>query len=104
MPYVQSLLDDDRTYTEHERRWLKTVGRIDYQSNVDDYLQHWRDDWGGTTTYAQYPNPPIMVEYRHKQGANVLFYDGHVTWMDKRDIFTQDEQFNTKLWNILPGF
>ena len=49
-------------------------------------------------------NPPIMVEYRHKQGANVLFYDGHVTWMDKRDIFTQDEQFNTKLWNILPGF
>jgi hypothetical protein len=67
--YVQSLLDDDRTYTEHERRWLKTVERVDYQSKVDDYLQHWRDDWGGTTTYAQYPNPPIMVVYLLRRDA-----------------------------------
>jgi hypothetical protein len=67
--YVQSLLDDDRTYTEHERRWIKTYDRIDYQPRVDDYLEHWRDDWGGTATYAQYPNPPIMVVYLLRRDA-----------------------------------
>jgi hypothetical protein len=59
--YVQSLLDDDRTFTERERRWVKSYERIDYQSKVDDYLQHWREDWGGTSVYGQYPNPPILV-------------------------------------------
>jgi prepilin-type processing-associated H-X9-DG protein len=44
---------------------------------------------------------PIMVEYRHKQGANVLFYDGHVTWMAKQDVHTSDPMVNGRIWNIL---
>ncbi len=45
--------------------------------------------------------PPITVSYRHKQGANVLFYDGHVIWMPKQDVHTTDVAFNTRLWNIM---
>jgi prepilin-type processing-associated H-X9-DG protein/prepilin-type N-terminal cleavage/methylation domain-containing protein len=44
---------------------------------------------------------PIMVEYRHKQGANVLFYDGHVSWMAKQDIHGSDPMTNGRIWNIL---
>jgi prepilin-type N-terminal cleavage/methylation domain-containing protein/prepilin-type processing-associated H-X9-DG protein len=44
---------------------------------------------------------PIMVEYRHKQGANVLFYDGHVSWMAKQDVHGPDPMVNGKIWNIL---
>jgi prepilin-type processing-associated H-X9-DG protein len=41
------------------------------------------------------------VSYRHKQGANVLFYDGHVAWMPKQDIHGKDPAVNGKMWNIL---
>jgi prepilin-type processing-associated H-X9-DG protein/prepilin-type N-terminal cleavage/methylation domain-containing protein len=44
---------------------------------------------------------PITVSYRHKQGANVLFYDGHVTWMPKQDIHSDDPIQNAKIWNII---
>jgi prepilin-type N-terminal cleavage/methylation domain-containing protein/prepilin-type processing-associated H-X9-DG protein len=46
-------------------------------------------------------NPPITVSYRHKEGANVLFYDGHVSWMRKQDIHTDDPKINARMWNIL---
>jgi prepilin-type processing-associated H-X9-DG protein len=62
----------------------------------------WRKKWdiygdrepSGTTS-------PITVSYRHKQGANVLFYDGHVSWMPKQDIHGNDPAVNGKIWNIL---
>jgi prepilin-type processing-associated H-X9-DG protein/prepilin-type N-terminal cleavage/methylation domain-containing protein len=44
---------------------------------------------------------PIMVEYRHNQGANVLFYDGHVAWLRKQEVHTTDAGVNGKLWNIM---
>jgi prepilin-type processing-associated H-X9-DG protein/prepilin-type N-terminal cleavage/methylation domain-containing protein len=44
---------------------------------------------------------PITVSYRHKQGANVLFYDGHVTWMPKQDVHADDPIQNAKIWNII---
>ena len=59
--YVQSLLDTGKTYTEDEQAWLDRYRDISYESKVDDYLQHWREDWGGNSVYAQYPNPPIVV-------------------------------------------
>ena len=44
---------------------------------------------------------PITVSYRHKQGANVLFYEGHVTWMPKQDVHSDDPIQNAKIWNII---
>lgn len=60
----------------------------------------WRVKWD---VYRHYP-PDLgtrMVAYRHKEGANVLYYDGHVAWSDKRDIHTADPVVNAKHWNIL---
>ena len=63
-----------------------------------DWRVRW-DPWGEREPMGS--NPPITVSYRHKQGVNVLFYDGHVSWMHKKDVHTSDEKFNQKLWNIL---
>jgi prepilin-type processing-associated H-X9-DG protein/prepilin-type N-terminal cleavage/methylation domain-containing protein len=61
----------------------------------------WRKKWdlfgdrepGGTN--------PITVSYRHKQGANVLFYDGHVGWLPKNMIHGDDVTMNGRMWSIL---
>jgi hypothetical protein len=59
--YVQALLADDREYTEPERKWLKRLQRLDYESGVSEYLTHWRKDWGGTQLVAKYPAKPYQV-------------------------------------------
>jgi hypothetical protein len=59
--YVQTLVDAGQTYTPDERAWLERYRDIAYESAVDEYLQHWRQDWGGNSVYVQYPDPPIVV-------------------------------------------
>jgi prepilin-type N-terminal cleavage/methylation domain-containing protein/prepilin-type processing-associated H-X9-DG protein len=61
----------------------------------------WRTRWDVYGEREPNATNPITVNYRHKQGANVLFYDGHVQWMRKQEVHTNDVQFNKKLWNIL---
>ncbi len=66
-----------------------------------DTSADWRTRWD---LYRHRPpggGTPNMVAYRHKEGANVLFYDGHVAWMDKRDIFKGIPTEDARLWNIL---
>jgi prepilin-type processing-associated H-X9-DG protein/prepilin-type N-terminal cleavage/methylation domain-containing protein len=58
----------------------------------------WQWDLHGNVTPE---NNRIAVQYRHKQGANVLFYDGHVSWMDKHEVHTNDPMENRRIWNIL---
>jgi prepilin-type processing-associated H-X9-DG protein/prepilin-type N-terminal cleavage/methylation domain-containing protein len=52
------------------------------------------------------PTFPISVAYRHKQGANMLFFDGHVAYATKQDIFNPDPVngpgLNAKLWSLPP--
>ena len=59
--YVQSLLDDDREYTEPERRWVKSVDRLAFDQRIDDYTTHYRKDWGGTAVIADYPAKPYLL-------------------------------------------
>jgi len=59
--YVQSLLDDDREYTEPERRWVKSVERLEFDQRIDDYTTHYRKDWGGTAVVADYPAKPYLL-------------------------------------------
>ena len=33
--------------------------------------------------------------YRHSEGANVGFYDGHVKYMKKGDIFVRDDYYDS---------
>jgi prepilin-type N-terminal cleavage/methylation domain-containing protein/prepilin-type processing-associated H-X9-DG protein len=83
--------------------WFYITGAA--KSSYADWRDHW-DIYGESM-----PNgaiTPISVEYRHKQGANMLFYDGHVSWAAKQDIFLPStvapvgaNAYAAKLWNIL---
>ena len=61
----------------------------------------WRSKWNVYGEREPNASNPITVSYRHKRGANVLFYDGHVNWMRKQEIHGNDVDVNKKLWNIL---
>jgi prepilin-type processing-associated H-X9-DG protein/prepilin-type N-terminal cleavage/methylation domain-containing protein len=61
----------------------------------------WRARWNVYGEREPNATNPITVSYRHKQGANILFYDGHVTWMRKQEIHGDDVEVNNKLWSIL---
>jgi len=43
--------------------------------------------------------------WRHKGGANVCFFDGHVQWLAKTDIYSFDsagnKKFNLGLWDVM---
>ena len=47
--------------------------------------------------------------YRHSQGANVLFYDGHLKWLSKKEIYpkppglAEQEQALNAIWVPIPG-
>jgi prepilin-type processing-associated H-X9-DG protein len=72
------------------------------EGSAADTPADWRTRWD--TFGEREPNgnnPPITVSYRHKQGANILYYDGHVGWSKKQQIFTPDPVINAKLWSIL---
>jgi prepilin-type N-terminal cleavage/methylation domain-containing protein/prepilin-type processing-associated H-X9-DG protein len=50
-----------------------------------NYLVYW-DKIGDKMTAQEWDMPA----YRHREGADVLFYDGHVKWMAKQEIFKVD--------------
>lgn len=51
----------------------------------------------GSSGYVgeQYPNPNDQIAFRHREGSNIAFYDGHGEWRHRRKIdknyITQDE-------------
>jgi prepilin-type processing-associated H-X9-DG protein len=74
-----------------------------------DYKNIW--DVIGEITVWEYqhlpaPNGPIWtaVMYRHNEGANVAFYDGHVTWMRKQEVWNDKNYFgqpkNPGMWAV----
>jgi prepilin-type processing-associated H-X9-DG protein len=46
-----------------------------------------------------------MTAWRHKGGANVCFFDGHVDWLRKDSIYSYDASHNIvgndRLWKVL---
>lgn len=61
-----------------------------------DYTKGW--DKLGQARIEDYRNRalinPIMwsvVIYRHSQGANIVFYDGHVSYMKKQDVYIEKD-------------
>ena len=72
------------------------------EGSAADTPADWRTRWDVWGEREPVNNaPPIIVSYRHKQGANVLYYDGHVSWSRKQDIHTPDPAINAKLWAIM---
>jgi prepilin-type N-terminal cleavage/methylation domain-containing protein/prepilin-type processing-associated H-X9-DG protein len=70
-------------------------------AEVADSPADWRKKWDVYGDREPGGGNPNTVSYRHKQGANVLFYDGHVSWMPKQDIHRDDPIQNAKIWNII---
>jgi prepilin-type processing-associated H-X9-DG protein len=50
-------------------------------------------------------NTERTIAWRHHGGANVCFFDGHVAWLRKDEIYTPDAGGNKlpnyKLWNVM---
>ena len=50
-------------------------------------------------------NATRMTAWRHRGGANVAFFDGHVSWLRKDEIYQRDASGNIigndKLWKVL---
>jgi prepilin-type processing-associated H-X9-DG protein/prepilin-type N-terminal cleavage/methylation domain-containing protein len=72
--------------------WLTAGGQ---HGSTSDYRVNW--DVKGENQLS--PNGQIM--YRHQQGANVLFHDGHAEWRKKEDIHMNDADVNARHWNLL---
>ena len=56
------------------------------------------------TTATGAMDPSRTVAWRHKKGANVVFFDGHGEWLPKDKIYlVQDGQIvrNDKLWKVM---
>lgn len=66
--------------------WWVIWGGADYEAGWDKLNQASLDDYKAAT-------PPVHgpVLYRHSEGANVAFYDGHVDFMKKEEIFIGDD-------------
>jgi prepilin-type processing-associated H-X9-DG protein/prepilin-type N-terminal cleavage/methylation domain-containing protein len=72
--------------------WLTAGGQA---GSTSDFLVNWNIKGENQAT----PNGQVM--YRHQQGANVLFHDGHAEWLKKEQIHTPDAAVNARHWNIL---
>ncbi|OQA00587.1 MAG: putative major pilin subunit [Planctomycetes bacterium ADurb.Bin401] len=90
-------------------RWADYVNAWDIvgQANIDDY----RKNPPYENSKANLLPDPVFgpVIYRHSEGANIGFYDGHVKFMRKQEIFvmadreiitigTQRTRKNTGMW------
>ena len=66
-----------------------------------DYRRHW------DVKHDNQLSPNGQVMYRHREGANILFADGHCEWRAKQDVFkldasgaNQDDATNLRMWNL----
>ena len=67
-----------------------------------DYYDGW-DRYGHDTVeiYNTYTGGGATF-YRHNEGANLLFYDGHVEWQRKEEVYVQEDWDAAKpgIWSI----
>ena len=62
------------------------------------------DKTGEATTATGNMNPNRTVAWRHKKGANVVYFDGHGEWLPKDAIYlVQNGQIvrNERLWKVM---
>ena len=63
---------------------LMFADSIDYALTTAYSDYYFWDKYGEGIDRSKRPN---SVSYRHTNGANIAFFDGHVGWMKKQDIF-----------------
>lgn len=65
--------------------WWASWGAADYERGWDKRGQ------ASIAAYKQDYGLHGPVFYRHNEGANCAFYDGHVTWMRKKEVFIKKD-------------
>jgi prepilin-type processing-associated H-X9-DG protein len=62
-----------------------------------DYISRW-DAHG---EYGWWEGGNQTVAYRHQEGANVMYFDGHVSREDKENVWFPDEgRKRNRLWEV----
>jgi prepilin-type processing-associated H-X9-DG protein len=63
------------------------------------------DDIGESTAVTGGVHSQRTTAWRHKKGANVVFFDGHGEWLPKTKIYDRDSSGkiirNDKLWKVM---
>lgn len=75
--------------------WMGTRDQADYKSIWDVYGDVYKQEtWGSTA-------------YRHKEGINICYLDGHIGYLPKEKVYyydqTVDSDKNDELWKITGG-
>lgn len=87
-------------YLGHKQNALRMPARLLAFVDGIDWWTHWYSadptlgwDKAGQLSIEEYKNPPYNLHgpvfYRHSEGANVLFYDGHVEYFRKEELFVR---------------
>ena len=78
-----------------EMMYIADSQNISIDNPTNDSNLYWYNPWDPTDTYGRdaiypYCNFPKLntVGIRHFEGPNILFYDGHVKWMQHRKLWT----------------
>lgn len=91
------------------RSKVKTPGGTLQMTDINDYHT-------SSPTYANYVRfwdvtgelrkaeggDDAVVTYRHSEGANVAFFDGHVNWMSKQTVYGSTTTERDRLWKVYP--
>ena len=107
---------DDILYAGHRSGNVRNPSNELSFSESNDWWMWWRganyeigwDVFGHDTisVYHTVINGPTF--YRHSEGANILFYDGHVDWLRKEKVFIIEDWEATPqkpgIWSIYPTF
>ena len=81
--------------------WWTEWRAADYRIGWDKLGQDKADAYRNKISPAVYG--PVF--YRHNEGANILFYDGHVEWRRKQDIFVVEDYYaNPKIPGIWSNY
>lgn len=92
-----------------ERLMFIDAGDIWAVKDGASYKRYW-DLFGHNLALYRADNQWMPTFFRHNQGANIVFFDNHVEYMDKEDVFHYlseslwpDYEKNNNLWYIDPG-
>jgi prepilin-type N-terminal cleavage/methylation domain-containing protein/prepilin-type processing-associated H-X9-DG protein len=92
-----------RSVVRHPSQKMLTMDGLDYcvYETCADYTVYW-DLWGEKTMSDYHAwNAP---SYRHGEGANLAFFDGHAAYMRKEDVYRkganaiEEQKLNAPLW------
>ena len=103
------------SYTGHKSTFIKNPSGEMIWGESNDWWFWWRGadytigwDVLGHDTISPYQeagcNGPTL--YRHNEGANYTFYDGHVDYMKKQEAWSQEDYDNEmpKMWSIFGNY